>query len=70
MCMLDFILLYIIRYKGRSNNSHKIFTPEFLKIELFAINMVVWSPAWDSWDYNGGIPWAYLAVLNNVHLVR
>lgn len=29
MCMLDFILLYIIRYKGRSNNSHKNVPQEF-----------------------------------------
>ena len=42
-CMLDFLLLYIIRYKGRSNNSHKIF-PEFFLIELFAINKGVCLP--------------------------
>ena len=41
--MLDFLLLYIIRYKGRSNNSHKIF-PEFFWIELFAINKGVCLP--------------------------
>ena len=35
--MLDFILLYIIRYKGRSNNSHKISPRNFrMTPQLFA----------------------------------
>ena len=68
--MLDFLLLYLIRYKGRSNNSHKIF-PEFFWIELFAINKGVCLPG-QGWDYiggvyPGGVP-GMSCFLNQVHL--